>query len=122
MLIKNFNIIYELSEWITSAVKERTPKTDVEVEKGRAVVAKVFSSQKDKHVFGGRIKNGTIELNSQIKIMRNDAEICRGKITNLQKLKEKVAEVNDGEFGSEVTSKIPPASGDTIISFSVETK
>ena len=51
--IDTFSIIYELSEWLNTALKDRTPKKEERVETGKAKILKHFSVQKNLHVMGG---------------------------------------------------------------------
>ncbi|MFA6297080.1 MAG: translation initiation factor IF-2 [Candidatus Paceibacterota bacterium] len=50
--VKVFDIIYKLSEWVGEIVKTRTPKVEVEEERGRVKVLKIFSKTKDKQILG----------------------------------------------------------------------
>ncbi|MEI6528710.1 MAG: translation initiation factor IF-2 [bacterium] len=118
--IKIFNIIYKLTEWLQEMAIERTPKMMVEDISGRAKVLKYFSSVKDKHVIGGRGEMGLIEVGDDVKIMRRDVEVGRGKIRELQQQKEKVREIREGvEFGCQLQSDIEPAPGDKIEAFRI---
>ena len=111
--IKVFNIIYKLSEWLTEVIAERTPKVEVDEERGCVKVLKIFSKVKDKQVIGGRVEVGAIVTNDEVIILRRDAEIGRGRVRELQQAKAKTSEVKEGlEFGSLVESKIEIAPGD----------
>jgi translation initiation factor IF-2 len=111
--VKVFDIIYKLSEWISGIVAERTPKVEVEEERGRIKVLKIFSKTKDKQVIGGRVETGAIMTNDEVHIMRRDAEIGVGRVRELQQAKNKTGEVKEGlEFGSMIESKIEIAPGD----------
>jgi translation initiation factor IF-2 len=113
MEVKIFNIIYKLSEWLTEVIAERTPKVEVEEERGTIKVLKIFSKTKDKQVVGGRVENGAIAINDEVVIYRREAEIGRGRVRELQQAKAKTSEVKEGsEFGSMIESKIEIAPGD----------
>ncbi|MCC2630479.1 MAG: infB [Candidatus Paceibacter sp.] len=121
--IQTFDIIYKLSEWLEQAVAERTPKTKVEESTGVAKVLKVFSKVKDKQVLGGRVETGLIHVGEEVKIMRRDFEIGRGRVRELQKFKDRVSEVPEGqEFGSMIESKIEIAPGDRLEAFQIVEK
>lgn len=117
--IDTFNIIYELSEWLESALKNRTPKREEERETGQAKILVTFSRQKNTHVLGGKMKEGELKLKQSVIIMRRDIEVGRGKITNLQQAKNDVSQITDGEFGMQIESKYDIAIGDTIKAFDV---
>src|SRR3989344_1944018 len=121
--IETFNIIYRLTEWVRNECEKRRPRIEVEEETGRAKILKLFSSDKNKYVVGGRVETGVIKSGSTVKILRREIEIATGRIRSLQQLKMKADEVGkDTEFGAMIESKIEPAPGDRIIAFTVTTK
>jgi translation initiation factor IF-2 len=121
--IQSFDIIYKLSEWLQEIVVARTPKVRTEEASGLAKVLKIFSKIKDKQVLGGRVEKGLIHVNDEVKIMRRDFEIGRGRVRELQKFKDSVKEVPEGqEFGTMVESKIEIAPGDRLESFTIVEK
>ena len=82
---------------------------------GQAKILKIFSKTKDKQVVGGRVEQGEITSGSQIRIIRHDSEIGRGKIIGLQQQKAAVERVTEGgEFGAQIQSKIDIAAADSI--------
>lgn len=115
--IDTFSIIYELSEWLETALKNRTPQKEEEVMTGRAKILVYFSTQKNTHVLGGRLDDGTLKTGQIVKILRRDIEVGRGKLTNLQSMKSNVDAVSDGEFGMQIESKTELAPGDYIEGF-----
>jgi translation initiation factor IF-2 len=121
--IQVFDIIYKLSEWLAGIVAERTPKMLVEEATGIAKVLKVFSKTKDKQILGGRVETGQILINAEVKIMRRNFDIGRGKVRELQKFKSAVKEIPEGqEFGTMIESKIEIAPGDRLEAFTVMEK
>lgn len=116
--IETFDIIYKLSEWLEEIMRQRTPQEEIEEVAGRAKILKTFSQQKNKQVVGGRVEVGSLTLKKQFRIIRQETEIGKGTITNLQKQRADVQEVQTGEeFGAELTSAIEIAPGDFIESF-----
>lgn len=115
--IDTFDIIYELSDWLNTALKNRTPKKEEEKVTGKAKILVYFSTQKNTHVLGGRVEEGSLKLKQQVKIIRRDIEVGKGVITNLQSMKSNVDEVKDGEFGMQIESKTEPAPGDVLEAF-----
>lgn len=112
--IDTFSIIYELSEWLETALKNRTPKREEEVKTGRAKILKAFSIQKNTHVLGGRVEEGVLKAKQLVRIFRRDIEVGHGTLTNLQQLKSDVEKVEEGEFGMEIVTKDNVAPGDYI--------
>ena len=119
--IKTVSVIYELSEWLTAALKARTPARTIEQKTGRAKILKVFSTQKNTHVLGGRVEDGVLAVGEQVKILRRDLEIGKGKLFNLQQQKANVQSVSHDEFGMQVESRAEVAAGDYIETFKIET-
>lgn len=120
--IQTFEIIYKLTEWLDSLLKERTPKINVEEVTGSAKVLKVFSKQKDKQIIGGRVENGFLAVGEIFKIIRRESEIGTGKIRGLQQQKKDVSEIKAGEFGSFVESKIEIVPGDVLRMYKIVEK
>jgi translation initiation factor IF-2 len=113
--IHTFDIIYKLSDFVRELVQQNRPLVKIEEVVGEAKLLKVFSSNRDKHIVGGRVESGVIKIGSEVKILRRGAEIARGKIRELQQQKEKASEVGEGhEFGMMIESKIEVAPGDRI--------
>lgn len=115
--IDTFDIIYELSEWLGTALKERTPKKEEEIITGTVKILKHFSVQKNIHVLGGRVDEGVIKMNQRVKILRRDIEIGKGTIKNLQQMKSDVQQVPEGEFGMQLETKADIAPGDYLKPF-----
>jgi translation initiation factor IF-2 len=113
--IMTFDIIYKMTEWLQAFAEENRPRTQIEESKGMIKVLKIFSSNKDKQVLGGRVEVGTISFNDEVKILRRDIEIGRGRVRELQHHKEKTSSVDEGlEFGSMIESKIEITAGDKL--------
>ncbi|MBP6881168.1 MAG: translation initiation factor IF-2 [Candidatus Pacebacteria bacterium] len=117
--IDTFDIIYELSQWLETALKNRTPKKEEEVMTGAVKILKHFSVQKNIHVLGGRVEEGVIKMNQRVKIMRRDIELGKGTIKNLQQMKSDVQQVNEGEFGMQLETKSDIAPGDYLKPFDI---
>jgi translation initiation factor IF-2 len=118
-----YNIIYELTQKVSDLLTEREPRIQVEETLGAAKVLKLFSSAKGKQVLGARALSGKFVLGSQIKIMRREAELGRGKVKELQQAKIAVEEVQEGaEFGAMIESKMEIAPGDVLEAVTTVTK
>ena len=116
--IREFSIIYELVQFIKETVAAKIPKEYVEESIGKAKILAIFSKNKDKQIIGGKVQEGAIALGADVKVLRRDAEIGRGKVKELQQQKAKSEEVATGfEFGALVDCKIELAVGDKIEAF-----
>ncbi len=113
--MKNFSIIYELSQFVRETLLSMIPKEYVEEVTGKAKIMAVFSKDKDRQVVGGKVQEGQLETGAAVKIVRREAEIGRGFIRELQQQKKRVTEVREGfEFGSLIDAKFEIAAGDKV--------
>lgn len=121
--IKTFDIIYKLSEWLNEELDKRTPKVMGEEVVGTAKILKTFSAAKHKQVIGGKVLTGVLEVGAQVKIIRRDVEIGRGKIEGLQAQKLATKKVEEGnECGMMIDAKMEIASGDVLEAFVMNSK
>lgn len=113
--IETFDIIYKLAEWLAVQIEERRPREATEVVVGAAKLLKFFSMQKGRAIVGGRVEEGVLKSGAEVRIVRRDEEIGRGKIVGLQAQKREVKEVEAGaEFGAMLRTEALPAAGDRI--------
>ena len=110
--VNTFDVIYDLAEWLETALKNRTPKREEKKETGLVKILKHFSVQKTTHVLGGRVEEGEIKKGQPVIITRRDIEIGSGVIKNLQQYKTDVEQVTEGEFGMQLETKTEIAPGD----------
>jgi translation initiation factor IF-2 len=123
ILIETFDIIYKLTERIEALLLGREPRIEIEETTGTGKVLRIFSSTKDKQVIGVRAVTGNFNLGGQVKIMRSEEEIGRGKVKELQQNKIKAESVTEGnEFGTMIESKTEIAPGDMIEEITKVTK
>jgi translation initiation factor IF-2 len=121
--IETFDIIYKLTEWLGGEVEKRRPRSETEVVQGKALVLKFFSNVKGRVVLGGRVEEGTLKDGAEVRVMRRDLELGKGKIVSLQSQKREVKEVEAGtEFGAMLKLDVEPAAGDRLEIFTVEFK
>lgn len=116
--IETFDIIYKLVDRLKEIIEERRPRQEQIEVIGTIKILKTFSSTKDKQVIGGRVVTGRVTDNSNVRIMRRDFEIGRGKIVGLQTNKIKAREVlEETDCGILVESKVDVAPGDLLEAF-----
>ncbi len=117
-----FDIIYRLAEWLEEKLETRRPKKEGRDETGSAKVLKVFSTNKDKQIIGGKAENGVLKIKDRFSIDRRGEIIGDGVIIGLQQQKAPTKSVESGEFGAEVESKTLIAPGDTLQCFIIVVK
>lgn len=117
---KEFEIIYEVADWLKPILEIRLPQEAVKENTGVAKILKIFSRTGQKQVIGGRVTDGVAKSGAEFRIKRNDHDIGFGKVLELQKAKAKAGEVEKGqEFGLMVSSEIGIAPGDMLEFFAV---
>lgn len=114
VLIKTFNVIYKMSQWLSEIVASRTPKRIVEETSGSVKILKLFSQNKDKQIVGGKIISGTVAVGNSVKIMRRENDLGRGEVLEVQQSRSKVREASEGECGLLVEAKVSIAPGDIL--------
>ncbi len=118
--IGQFEIIYQLTEWLAAEIEKRRPRERSEQVTGSAKILKVFSTNKNSIVLGGRVEKGEITRGAEVRIMRQDLEIGTGKIESLQMQKTPSKAVGEGsEFGAMIETSVAVAAGDKIETFDV---
>ncbi len=116
-----FDIIYKLSEWFDTLVESRLPYEEKETILGTLKLLRTFSSQKEKHVIGGKVETGKIENGAVVRIIRRGVELGRGRIVELQSQKIKTNVVNEGtECGLMVESKVDMIPSDILEAIKLE--
>ena len=121
--VETFDIIYKLTDWLKIIIDERRPRVETVEVTGTLKILKTFGSTKDKQVIGGKVIAGRIVNGGQVRIMRRDFEIGRGKIIELQQNKIKAKEVlEESECGVQVETKIGIAPGDVLEAFIITIK
>ncbi len=115
LAIESYTVIYELIGRVKELLISKIPKEYVEEATGRAKVLAVFSKERDKQVVGGKVETGMLETGSEVRILRRETEVGRGKIRELQQAKKRADEVREGfEFGTMIEAKTEIAAGDRI--------
>jgi translation initiation factor IF-2 len=118
MLMREFTIIYKMSEWLIELAEERKFKKNVEVEIGRLSVLKVFSADKGMYLIGGRVESGVLTTKDKIKLIMNDTKIAQGTIDSIQVGKTPSSKVESGdECGIMVELNNPPQAGAQLLAY-----
>lgn len=121
--ISFFDIIYKMTEWLELEMEKLRPRIETVETTGKAKIIRAFSRTKERQIVGGKVIEGSMVLGGNVKIMRRDFEIGRGKIVNLEKSKVKTSIVEEGlEFGMMVESKMDIVAGDIIELFQIAQK
>ncbi|KAH3673281.1 hypothetical protein WICMUC_003740 [Wickerhamomyces mucosus] len=98
--IKTHNVIYHLIEDVTEELSSKlTPTIDLKV-LAEVDIKEIFEikgkRKKIIKIAGCKVTSGVIERSSQIRVMRDEEEIYRGKLDTLKHVKDDVSEVKKG--------------------------
>jgi translation initiation factor IF-2 len=97
--VKEYNVIYDLLDYIESMIEEITGPEYDKQDLGMAIVQGVFPLAKS-FVAGLRVTEGKIKKNCYIEVLRDNAILFEGNITSLKKVKEDINEaIEDSECG-----------------------
>ena len=119
--IKDFNIIYELIEYVSDFASGKLKPTIKESFIGKAEVLQIFKVSKIGAIAGCRVIEGTIEKNAKVRVMRNEEVVFDGDILSLKREKNETNEVKSGtECGISIKEFSDFKVGDFIEVFSTE--
>jgi len=119
--IRIHSIIYELQDEITKAMYGLLEPVFKENYLGRAEVLNVFKITKVGQIAGCIVRDGLIRRDAQVKVMRNDNEVWKGKIASLKRFKDDASEVRQGvECGIDLGNFKDIQVGDFIEAFTTE--
>jgi translation initiation factor IF-2 len=94
--IRNYDIIYQLTEDIRNALAGMLEPVEKEVYLGRAEIRRVFQIPRVGAVAGCYVLDGKITRNSFVRVMRGNEVKHEGRLSSLKRIKENVTEVSKG--------------------------
>ena len=119
--IRMHSIIYELQDEIRKAMLGLLDPVIKETRQGSAEVLEVFRIPKVGTIGGCRVLDGYVRRDSELRVMREGAEVYKGKLSSLKRFKDEASEVRAGqECGIGFANFNDIKVGDTLESFSSE--
>ena len=119
--IRLHSIIYELQDEIRLAMMGLLEPAFKENYVGRAEVINVFRIPKVGTIAGCRVLDGVIRRDAEVKVMRGEEQVFKGKIGSLKRFKDDAREVSNGmECGIGLGGFSDLKEGDLIEAFSME--
>jgi translation initiation factor IF-2 len=119
--IRLHSIIYELQDEIKRAMTGLLEPTIKETYQGRAEVRDTFRIPKVGTVAGCYVVDGTIKRDSEVRLLRDNVVVFRGKIGSLRRFKDDASEVRNGmECGISIANYGDVKVGDVIEAFVTE--
>ncbi|MBI4054339.1 MAG: translation initiation factor IF-2 [Candidatus Doudnabacteria bacterium] len=118
-----YDIIYELTEDITRAILNLILPEVEEVIVGKAKLLAIFRTEKNFVIAGGVVEEGKLQADKKLQVFRQGQKIGTGKLTELQRNKEQVRQVEAGvECGMKISSTVPLQKGDLVAIFQEKLK
>ncbi|MDO8498721.1 MAG: GTP-binding protein [bacterium] len=118
VLIRTYNIIYELLDEMEDVVEGILQPGKVEEVFGRAQIIAEFPYGKGEKIAGCKILEGTISKGPKVRLVRDGEVVGEMKIKSLKRLKEEVSKVEKGqECGMIFDTAIEFTPGDIVESF-----
>lgn len=119
--IRNYNVIYHLTEDIEKAMLGMLDPEFKEVYLGRIEVKQVFKISNVGNIAGSIVVDGKVVKNSKVRILRDGIIIFEGEIATLKRFKDDAKEVVMGqECGIQIKDFNDIKEGDIIESFIME--
>src|SRR3974377_1557916 len=116
--IRLHSIIYELQDEIKRAMSGLLEPTFKETYLGRAEVLETFRIPKVGTVAGGRVTDGILKRDSEVRLLRDNVVVFKGKIGSLRRFKDDAKEVTNGmEWGISVANSGDVQGRDVIEAF-----
>ncbi|MDP2649377.1 MAG: GTP-binding protein [bacterium] len=100
VLVKNYNIIYELIDEIKDVVEGRKQALIEEV-LGEAKILASFPFEKTK-VLGIKVLQGRIAKGDKVRLLRGDQKVGESNIASLRQGKESISKIRKGEEGGAI--------------------
>jgi translation initiation factor IF-2 len=119
--IRLHSIIYELQDEIKRAMSGLLEPTFKEHYQGRAEVLNVFRIPKVGTVAGCRVSDGLVKRDSEVRLLRDNVQVFKGKVGSLRRFKDDAKEVTNGmECGISISNYGDIKVGDVIEAFATE--
>src|ERR1700728_3107743 len=116
--IRLHSIIYELQDEIKRAMSGLLEPTIKETYQGRADVLETFRIPKVGTVAGCRVSDGLIKRDSEVRLLRDDVQVFKGKVGSLRRFKDDASQVTNGmECGISIANYGDIKAGDVIEAF-----
>jgi translation initiation factor IF-2 len=119
--IRLHSIIYELQDEIRKAMVGLLEPVFKETYLGRAEVRDTFRVPKVGTIAGCYVQDGSLKRDSEVRLLRDNVVVFKGRVGSLRRFKDDVSEVRNGmECGISIAGYGDIKVGDTIEAFSVQ--
>jgi translation initiation factor IF-2 len=119
--VSSFDVIYHLTEYVEAEMRKLRPSETILIKTGKLKVLAIFKATEKSRIFGGRVTEGSLFLNSPCKLFRNEKEVGEGTITQLQLEKKNVSEApTNVECGVKMDTAVDVQVNDTLEAYKTE--
>ena len=94
--IRNYNIIYQLTDEIELALHGMLQPVYTEVIVGRAEIREIFGGRRGIQIAGCRVTDGRMVRNGSVRVTRDGDSVTQTTISSLRHFREEVNEMNAG--------------------------
>ena len=120
--LRFYQVIYEVEDDLKKAMRGMLAPVKREVTLGHAEVREIFKVSKVGSIAGCYVKDGKIQRNAKVRVLRDSAVIFDGEIESLRRFKDDAREVAEGfECGIQVARYQDLKVGDVIEAYAIET-
>jgi len=119
--IRTYQIIYDVVDEVRKALEGMLKPIEKEVVQGHATVRQTFKISKIGTIAGCFVADGTIQRNSNVRLIRDGKPVWSGKLNSLKREKDDAKEVRSGfECGMKLDGFDDIKQGDTIEAYTTE--
>jgi translation initiation factor IF-2 len=119
--VRFYDVVYQVTDDISTSIRGMYEPTFVEVFQGRAEVRRVFMVDGRPAIAGCQVVDGRITRAASCRVLRGGREVARGKIDALKRFRDDVREVARGyECGITLEGFADFAEGDTLEAYVTE--
>jgi translation initiation factor IF-2 len=120
--LRFYQVIYDVEDDLKKAMRGMLAPVQREVTLGHAEVREIFKVSKVGTIAGCYVKDGKLNRNNKVRVLRDQAVIFDGEIESLRRFKDDVREVAEGyECGIQVARYQDLKVGDIVEAYTVET-
>ena len=94
--LRQYSIIYNVTEDVEKALKGMLDPTYVDVVTGHVEVRQVFQIRRRGAVAGCYVRDGAISRNDQVRVLRGEEQLADTKVESLRRFQEDVRDVQSG--------------------------
>lgn len=95
--MKTFDIIYELTDYLTNLLLGMVEVEKQEVVVGKLEILGIFHTETREMTIGGMVKDGKVKNKLKFRVYRGEDILTNGEILSLKRNKDEVKEVKAGE-------------------------